>query len=145
MAMDWKEEYSTGIDEIDIQHKKLLRHFSMIVEASADQETWGDIHHMASELRKFAEFHFKFEEALMRVFHFPGWETHALVHQSFLNQCDVRLAKSLKEGGDAKDEVLEFLTNWVTNHILKADMEYSKLIQGKLQLCHAPREGVCLA
>jgi len=133
--MEWKNAYSTGIDEIDAQHKRLLRHFSILVEASQDPEAWGDVHRLASDLRQFAEFHFKFEEALMRLFQYPGWETHALVHQSFLTQCDARLSKSLNEGGAAQDEVLLFLTNWVTNHILKADMDYSKMILNKLRQC----------
>ena len=138
--MEWNPAYSTGIEEIDAQHKKLLSLFSMVVRASEDPEAWGDVRLLAKDLRQFAEFHFKFEEALMRVFRFPGWEAHALVHQSFLTQCDARLNKSLIEGGDAQDEVLEFLSAWVTNHILKADMEYSKLIRDKLQRCQQSDE-----
>jgi hemerythrin len=125
--MEWKHEYSTGIQEIDDQHKTLLAHFSGIEQASLNQEGWDSIHYKLLSLRQFTEFHFKFEEAVMRMFGFPDIEQHRIQHQYYLNKIDSKLQKSITN--EIRDEVVTLLKEWIVEHICKSDQEYVRHIK----------------
>ena len=43
--MEWKDDYSIGILEIDDQHKLLMRGFSAIEEAIVRNSGWSDTHY----------------------------------------------------------------------------------------------------
>ena len=81
--MQWQPSYALGIDEIDQQHQKLLTHAAEIIGAIQQEQSWSDIYYLIEALRKFASFHFQFEEALMRMFGYPEHDDHARSHESF--------------------------------------------------------------
>lgn len=124
--MQWKNAYSVGIHEIDRQHKELLRLFSRLFGSIGKSESWSDVHYQIVELRHFAEFHFEFEEALMRLFGYPQVDAHRMEHGAFFEKMDVMQRTSLLT--EVKDEMVNFLFDWFTKHILVIDVEYAKFI-----------------
>ena len=74
--MEWKNEYSVGILEIDDQHKLLLRSFTEIEESIRLGEGWSNTHYAILELNQLARMHFTFEEAIMHLFGYPETEAH---------------------------------------------------------------------
>ncbi|PKO83288.1 MAG: hypothetical protein CVU17_08910 [Betaproteobacteria bacterium HGW-Betaproteobacteria-11] len=124
--MQWKDAYSVGIHEIDRQHKELLRLFSKLSGLIGKSESWSDVHYQIVELRHFAEFHFAFEEALMRLFGYPQADTHMTEHEAFFEKMDVMQRSSLLS--EVKNEMVKFLFDWFTKHILVIDMGYAKFI-----------------
>jgi hemerythrin len=123
--MDWKDSYSVGIEEIDSQHKELLRLFRTITE-SVSQNSWSEVHFQIVELNNFAKFHFQFEEALMRFFGYPDAARHAISHQAFYTRLDEIMRSSIIT--TVQDEMVRFLFNWMTQHILVSDRGYSRHI-----------------
>lgn len=124
--MEWKAEYSVGLREIDDQHKELLSLFCRVTDALGEVQSWSDVHYRIVELRTFAAYHFEFEEALMRMFGYAGHEQHADSHKQFF----IKLAEYEKHSilGDAKQEMLQFLFDWLFSHILKSDKAYAQHI-----------------
>ena len=48
--MKWNEEYSLGIEEIDSQHKELLRLFSIVQDEVRTEQRWSSIHYSIVEI-----------------------------------------------------------------------------------------------
>lgn len=128
--MEWKPEYSVGIDEIDSQHKILLNHFSTIEKHIRNNDGWSGVHFAIVNLRLFAERHFFAEETLMAIFGYPGAKDHTEAHQNFFQRLDEIEQKALRE--DATPELLHFLRYWLLEHIMESDRGYGRLISQHL-------------
>ena len=64
--LNWSEEFSINVAEIDAQHKKLLEHVNNLhaaVEAKIDKT---DLRQMLVSLVEFTRLHFSTEEKLMK-------------------------------------------------------------------------------
>ncbi|HMC13097.1 MAG TPA: bacteriohemerythrin [Gallionellaceae bacterium] len=130
--MEWKDEYSVGILEVDNQHKLLLRSFSVIEESLKLNQGWSSTHYAIDELIQLAHMHFSFEEALMRMYGYPGLEVHQREHQHFFAKLDDIERLSLEK--HVEMEMVQFLKGWVTSHILGSDQGYTKHIFSGAQL-----------
>lgn len=124
--MMWKDEYSVGLEEIDSQHKELLDLFSRLMASVNGGRTWSEIHFRIVELRNFADFHFEFEEALMRMFDYPGIDNHANSHRGFFDKLDAIERTSILN--QVQDEIIELLFYWLSYHIMSGDKAYAKHI-----------------
>jgi hemerythrin len=126
LFVKWKDEYSIGIDEIDSQHKQLLRLFSMLEEQVRDGQSWSGIHYSIVEMINFARFHFQFEEALMRLYGFADYEEHCAAHRNILVKADSVLGESLQNS--TRDDVALFFRDWLVHHIQGDDQSYAQHI-----------------
>jgi len=124
--MQWSDTYSVGIEEIDNQHKELLRLFSIVEHAVQMKQGWSTIHYGLIEVRAFAQFHFKFEEALMRLYGFPDTVDHGQAHERILKRTEVVERASLQI--DAEEKVMNFFRDWLIDHIQGADRGYAQYI-----------------
>lgn len=121
----WQEAYSLGVDELDDQHRELFaimnRLWSAIVRKAEGREMAGII----GELEHFTAVHFSHEENLMRRSEYPLYAEHRAYHRSFIQ----RLADE-KAAAEAEEKVslglLQFLRDWLVNHILVNDRAYAE-------------------
>ena len=74
--MQWKDEYSVGVAEIDEQHKGVIELFTVIDTAIDNREGWSDVFFKLEQLREHARFHFALEESLMRMHDYPKQAEH---------------------------------------------------------------------
>lgn len=121
--MDWKEEYSLGIEEIDRQHQQMLRIMADIEAKVAAGGEWNELHLGIVELRSFAQTHFYFEEALMRSFGFGETREHEEQHKFFFTKLHQIERQSLTSA--AEQELLAFLRQWQIQHMAAEDRRYA--------------------
>lgn len=124
--MDWQDEYSLGILEIDNQHKALLRSFSVIEETLRLDQGWSNTHYAIVELIQLARVHFAFEEALMRMFGYPESEAHKKDHQHFMVKLDSVERLALNKSSEA--EMVQFLRDGLMTHMLNSDKGFADYI-----------------
>lgn len=124
--MDWKSEYSLGIQEIDNQHKLFLLGFSAVEDTIELANGWSSIHFSIVELKALARMHFSFEEALMRLFGFSEIKQHSSEHEHFFAKLEEIENHSLRNS--LRTDILEFLHEWLTVHILGVDKDYASHI-----------------
>ena len=126
----WNESYSVKIARMDEQHKKL---FSLLDElgnamlSGTVRETFGKI---LRGLAEYAKTHFAQEEQLMRQYAYPGYDGHKKLHQEFINQVE-SFQKEFDSGMALPIKASVFLRDWLANHILKADQQYSAFLNAK--------------
>ena len=121
--MDWDNEYCVGIHEIDEQHKTLVKCVSAIEQSVSQGERWASVHSTLVRLTSFAELHFAVEESLMRIHDYPRIDEHVNEHRRFTERVRALQESSLKT--DVSGEMVEFLRNWVANHIPAHDKPYA--------------------
>jgi hemerythrin-like metal-binding protein len=116
-----------GIQEIDDQHKKLVDCFDQL-------ELWvGKGHEFAAtldalgKLNRYVEEHFRFEEDMLRERGYPKLNQQIDEHGLIEGQL-ARLYQHVMSGGDATEDLLLLLREWLLSHIGVEDMEYAAFL-----------------
>jgi hemerythrin len=124
----WSDDLSVGIGNIDEQHGRLIKIMGDLDEAISKHEDADMIEDILINLFNYAQTHFATEEALLRGHKYPEIKLHELEHQRFIAK-----ALTFKEKFDTNprrpglsQELLDFLSSWVLNHIELTDKRYSK-------------------
>ncbi|MGD0836209.1 MAG: bacteriohemerythrin [Polyangia bacterium] len=127
----WSDNMSVGVKVIDGQHQGLidlinLPHGEML--AGKGKDTLATV---VDRLVDYTKRHFATEETLFRTHAYPRATEHKKEHDSLTAkavalQTDVKAGKAVVSA-----PVLDFLKNWLVDHILKVDMAYKVFFQGK--------------
>lgn len=126
--LQWSDELSVGIEIIDKQHKILIRAINLLamaVKHNSSPALMGDIF---KTLVDYTDTHFSYEEELFDRFGYPETEDHKAKHRALLHK--VADLKTRWEKGESQigPEVLKFLVDWLRNHILGSDKQYSSFL-----------------
>ncbi len=125
--MDWKDEYVTGIPNIDKDHQILVELLTRVEEAVAKREGPTSIFSAVEQLTKMTKAHFDQEVAMMRIERYPGVEQHANDHKEFLGQLGE--LETATFGGAAWNEALHFFRFFLEQHLLASDKEYALFVR----------------
>ena len=128
---NWSDKYSVNNAIIDDQHKRLLDilyRFERMVNRGRESE---EMVKLLTEMSDYASAHFKSEERYMQSIGYPNLEKHREVHSSYTLQVLQFTLAHLDDTPENPREVLNFLTHWWTDHILKVDMDYSVFVDKK--------------
>ncbi|EIJ41587.1 hemerythrin-like metal-binding domain-containing protein [Beggiatoa alba B18LD] len=129
--VEWTDELSVGVQEIDEQHKILVGLVNRMYESIVKRTDQAEIKRVLDELAQYTVIHFAVEESLMRIFDYPDYEIHKKHHEELTKQV-VDLQKRVTKGeGTVSIEVLHFLRHWLTHHILQDDKRYGPFLLGK--------------
>ncbi|MCL2075517.1 MAG: bacteriohemerythrin [Betaproteobacteria bacterium] len=127
----WSDEYSVGIDEIDEQHKNLFAMAEKLHQAIMNHEGSSACKTILAELVDYTRVHFTLEQTLMRVGKYPAYEEHCKHHESLLEKVDALQQKVASGQAAISFELLQFLRNWLTKHILSEDAKYGVFFKHK--------------
>lgn len=129
--VEWKDEYSVGIDSIDQQHKKLLNLINQL-QTAVDYSTGEEFEREAlDELVEYTKTHFSYEEGLMKDNDYPDFEPHKAQHDKMFVKVGEVLAEYEKDQDSAMANAVEYLRDWLINHINGTDKEYSRYLIDK--------------
>ncbi|MGD1395005.1 GGDEF domain-containing protein [Vibrio harveyi] len=127
----WDTYFETGIEEVDEQHQYLVGFINKYGELLAQNSiTLTDIQVALFELSRYAEFHFKEEENLMREVenHPEHLEKHIQVHRAFMSDI-ISMQSFISDANKrAAEQLLDFLIHWLAYHILGIDQNMSKQV-----------------
>jgi hemerythrin len=77
----------------------------------------------------YAATHFETEEKYMRKFKFPGYEEHKSEHEKFTAQALDLQKRSREDGFILSLDILNFLKNWLAEHLIATDKKYVDFFQ----------------
>ncbi len=123
----WDDSYSVGVWQIDRQHQYLIGLINRIKNASMEFNPQLIVETIL-DMQSYARFHFADEEDLMRRYEYPDLARHARIHAGFIHKAETFLDDLEDIPLATISEVSGFLSEWLINHIVKTDGEYSKYI-----------------
>jgi len=128
----WTEDLSVGTDTIDADHKILIDMINKLDDAIKTKEPHETVNQVLSELLDYTGYHFDREEALMKAANYPDYEAHARTHGILRAQvADIRNRYERNPNSIHEREVLAFLKNWLTAHILGRDKLYAPFMDSR--------------
>jgi hemerythrin len=135
MMFEWKNEYGVQIAEIDKQHKRLFNigaRINDLVYAKDEFDHYDEIMTVMNELLDYTEYHFNYEEKLMEEYQYENFETQKFEHFFLLKKIRKMLDADIdRKQGEAVLNLAAFISDWITNHILKEDMKYREFFNNK--------------
>lgn len=121
----WSDEYSVEIQELDEQHKCLIRIINELYDALAKKADRDVINDVLDKLVEYTKIHFTVEESLMRIFNYADYEQHKAIHDDIVGKV-VTYQGKFRAGDDSVGmDLLMFLKGWLFDHINKVDKSYS--------------------
>jgi hemerythrin len=130
-AIQWKEEYSVGIQVIDDDHKKLISLLNQFISAYDYAMSESYEKDALNNLIDYTKYHFSREEQLMKEHEFPGFEAHKALHVAMFSKVEYFVELYEKQGHNALQEISDFLSKWLINHINGTDKEYSQYLNDR--------------
>jgi len=131
--MEWSRKYHTGITEIDVQHEKLFSMYNDLVHALFRGESMERLGSILDRLLKYVVVHFTAEEKYMERYGYPELEEHRAIHRSLMEKT-YQLHKDFEAGRPVlTEDLLVFLKEWITEHILKTDLKYKDFLGRRVQ------------
>lgn len=124
---EMKPEYFTGIQLIDDEHKQIFRYAEEVYELLHDEFTpdkYDNISDILEKLREYTKQHFADEEAYMESIQYKRLFTQKIQHQSFIEKLEEFDLQHFADEGNQDEQItniLNFLTDWLINHILNVD------------------------
>ena len=130
--LEWKDEYSVGIEAIDKDHRKLVNLINQF-QTAVLYRTGKEFEQEAFDaLVDYTRTHFRSEEDLMEEHGYPDFEAHRKQHRKMIAQVEACMAQYMTKGRDVPlRKAVEFLQDWLINHINGTDQEYSEFLRSK--------------
>lgn len=126
---EMKDEYLTGILQVDEEHKRLFEIAEetwQLLHEEFVADKYDNIRQLLTELEEYTKTHFAHEEAYMESINYKRMFTQKIQHKQFIDKLETLDIASI-DGSDAQaqdamvQDILTFLTDWLVHHILETD------------------------
>lgn len=126
--LEWSEDLSVGFAQIDDDHKKLITLVNDLADALAEGHASEAVEDVLENLLDYTAWHFRHEERLMQTYGYPGYLAHKTQHEELAQAAGDLHAKFLDGDPGVAEELLPFLKEWLTGHILGTDKETGRFL-----------------
>lgn len=130
--IDWESRFELGIENFDDHHRRLVSLINKVYDdytAEAPSEELGAV---LEDLIDYASYHFYMEELWMENNNYSKLDQHSAEHDKFRTAM-IEFKRDYNQGKlNISLDILIFLKNWLTGHILKTDSEYGIFIKSRV-------------
>ncbi len=124
LLINWTDQYSVKVAKFDDQHKHLVQLINMMHDAMKSGKGKEVLKPTLEKLVKYTVEHFADEEREMKKSGYSGYLTHKYEHDKLTVTAKDLYNKVSKGETVLTMEVLQFLQDWLVNHIVKVDKQY---------------------
>ena len=120
----WDDKYSTGVDQIDHQHKWIFDFANDLEKQLKDNSRKTDIDHVLKSLKHYSEIHFQYEEHCMHKWKCPVANKNKSAHQQFLFAYENFMERYNREGHSEQLawKIHDMVERWIEGHICEIDV-----------------------
>lgn len=120
--VEWTEDLSVGVKEIDDQHKKLFGMINDFNEIDLEKDRDGSAM-ILSEFIGFVGMHFSTEEDFFELCAYRGAKEHIEEHVGYAKRV-LQFQRDYEGGTYDSAAFLEFLKEWWEDHLKTVDKKY---------------------
>jgi hemerythrin-like metal-binding protein len=128
----WRDQMSVDGGIIDSDHRHLIEIINKFEERADGEATEDELIEILYALKFYASTHFKREETLQRLTHYPHHDRHCQEHKELAARLEAIIADTRKAlAGDTKKAVAEtgaLLKSWLVDHVIGSDLRMSSYI-----------------
>ena len=126
--IEWKPSYSVGVGLFDYQHQKLFALINQLHEAMSKGRAKEHLASVVASLAAYTATHFAEEESALERAGYKDLDAHKAMHRQFEAKV-AQFGAEVKQGTlGVSIQVMDFLNNWLTDHILKVDKGYTSVL-----------------
>jgi len=122
--LTWNKSYSVGVQALDSQHTVLFGLLNDLHAAMMKGQAQSLTGPLLRKLADYTRSHFAAEEQMMASARYPGLTEHRAKHRDLIRQVE-EFSGRFEKGEIALNlHLMNFLRDWLMNHIQKTDREY---------------------
>ena len=128
--ISWSADFSVQSHYIDQQHQQLIAVVNDFNQAVSRGEGAKIAYSILNRLVQYTEGHFRDEEKLMEIARLPAdlLNAHIREHEKLTEEIFRHCENWSNYGEESLPAIGKFLAEWLLDHILTADMKYSKYV-----------------
>jgi hemerythrin len=127
----WDDTYSVKVSQMDSEHQKLFDIINALydgMKAGKGKDVLGPV---INQLITYTERHFASEEAVLRRASYDHLDQQISEHRAFVSRVK-RFSSDFASGAVGLSvEVLDFLKDWLAQHIKGTDQQYSTALNAQ--------------
>ena len=129
--IEWSSKMSVDIPQFDNQHRRLLDMINDLHDAMKQRRGNEVVVQILDQLVEYTQQHFTAEERLFIKYGYPSTDTHSKEHNLFISKV-ASFQNDIKQGRVMLSlKVMDFLKDWLVNHIQSTDKKYSSFLLEK--------------
>jgi hemerythrin len=129
--INWSDNYSVKVAKFDSQHKNLINLINELHSAMSSGKGKETIKPTLEKLVDYTIKHFTDEEQEMKRTGYTAYLSHKFEHDKLTKTAKELYAKVNSGQSVLSMDVMSFLRDWLMNHIVKVDKQYSDHMAGK--------------
>ena len=126
--MQWVEDLEVHNSTVDGQHRQLVDALNELADAVEAGRGAEQLQLTLYFLVIYADMHFSDEENLMRNGGYPDLEPHIAQHRAFMAKAEDLRAQAAAGSATLDVALLEFLKDWLMNHIMQQDKAFESYL-----------------
>ena len=131
MSIKWTDDLSTGVTEIDNQHREIFSRFDKLFAACSEGKGKEEVLRLLLFLDDYIKEHFAAEERLQIRHAYPDYPAHKEQHVRFIADVE-KLAREFKAEGATLSLVImtnKTLSSWLIQHIKRIDADFATYVR----------------
>lgn len=124
--IEWKDEFSTGIADVDHEHQELIALINELHDAMSGEDATFTVLNFLGEIFVHVSAHFALEEKIMRERHYDQYQEHKDDHERLLDE--IRdIMDDYEENTYYNDaDFAKHVEKWFINHFKNLDARLHK-------------------
>ena len=130
--IEWTQEFSVDVGEMDSEHKQWLSILNTLFDALNRGEDHNVIGDVIDRMITYSKFHLSHEEEFLEDIQYPQLAMHKTKHAELIGKLN-RIEEQFKAGTNFKltIEAIKLLKEWLVNHILVTDKKYANYMKAR--------------
>ena len=131
MLIQWNDSLSVSVGDMDGQHKKLFALINGLNDAMRAGKGKDIMSSLLKGLYDYTVEHFSAEEKVLEKYAYPGLMSQRVEHRKFTGKIAEYQTLFEKGSTSLSIQIMDFLSDWLKNHIMKTDKQYGAFLNGK--------------
>jgi hemerythrin-like metal-binding protein len=123
--LTWNDTYSVGVRSLDDQHTILFEALNDLHSAMMKGQGKTLTCQLLQDLAAYTRDHFTAEETILSIAKYPALPQHRIKHRDLITQVNEYITRFEQGDITLNIQLLNFLRDWLTNHIQKEDRQYA--------------------